>query len=221
MSAGAVSIRSLPARYPDFSTRCYAACKLATDPLYAAVYEVLKATPAPLLDLGCGIGLLAFYLRERGWRGAVYGLDYDARKIASARAALARSSATNMEFCQGDARAELPAHCGSVTILDILQFFPPEEQSRLLAAAAERVGPDGMLVIRSGLAMPGWRFNLTRWGDRLAAGCRWMRDGPVQYPTAEGLRSTLEAAGLRGDIRPLWGRTPFNNWLAVFRRAGS
>ena len=85
------------------------------------------------------------------------GFDFDARKIASARAALARSGAGDMEFWQGDARGELPAHHGSVTILDILQFIPPEEQSALLTAAAGKVSADGLLVIRSGLAMPGWR----------------------------------------------------------------
>ena len=42
----------------------------------------------------------------------------------------------------------------------------------------------------------------------------------AEMRTGEGktLTATLESCGLRGTIRPLWGRTPFNNWLAVFER---
>jgi hypothetical protein len=45
-----------------------------------------------------------------------------------------------------------------------------------------------------------------------------MKSAPVTYPRPEMLNTTLESCGLRGSIRPLWGRTPFNNWLAVFER---
>ena len=37
----------------------YSRAKLASDPLYPAVADALRGTSAPLLDLGCGIGLLA------------------------------------------------------------------------------------------------------------------------------------------------------------------
>src|SRR5690606_9789718 len=48
-----------------FSTRWdrnYVAAKVKTDPLYGAVYDELRGSDLPLLDLGCGLGLLAFYL---------------------------------------------------------------------------------------------------------------------------------------------------------------
>ena len=35
----------------------------------------------PLLDVGCGVGLLAFYLRERNFLPPISGLDRDGRKI--------------------------------------------------------------------------------------------------------------------------------------------
>ena len=81
------------------------------------------------------------------------------------------------------------------------------------------VAQDGVLVIRSGLDTPGWRFRFTRWNDRMANRLRWMQALPVHYPTAESLTTTLTAAGLTGTLQPLHGHTPFNNWLAVFRRA--
>jgi hypothetical protein len=35
----------------------------------------------------------------------------------------------------------------------------------------------------------------------------------------EEIRVPLAAAGLTVEIKPLWGRTPFNSYLVVARRA--
>ena len=45
-----------------------------------------------------------------------------------------------------------------------------------------------------------------------------MRTAPVRYPTTDWFERMLAAAGLAADIRPLHGRTPFNNWLIVATR---
>ncbi|MGI9243362.1 MAG: class I SAM-dependent methyltransferase, partial [Verrucomicrobiales bacterium] len=72
------------------------------------------------------------------------------------------------------------------------------------------------LVIRSTLAAPGWRFRVTRFGDHLAKATFWMRSAPTHYPTEASIREILEPNGLRGECRPLWGKTPFNNYLLTF-----
>ena len=213
------AIRALAARFPSFSERCYVRGKLSSDPLYPAVHAVLAGTSAPLLDIGCGMGLLAYYLRACGWQGNITGLDYDPRKIATAKA-LATPPLRNLVFHHADAMAGLPDHHGSVTILDILQYFPVDARASLLRAAAARVAPDGLLVIRTGLVDSGWRFQVTRAMDHFASLAAWMKSPPTQYPRKEEIESLLAAAGLQGSLQPLWGRTPFNNWLGVFRRQG-
>ena len=45
-----------------------------------------------------------------------------------------------------------------------------------------------------------------------------MQEVPKRYPTRAELESRLGAAGLRVDFRPLYGNTPFNNWLVVAER---
>jgi hypothetical protein len=45
-----------------------------------------------------------------------------------------------------------------------------------------------------------------------------MKSPPLHYPEAEEIESVLRGAGLEGSLNPLWGRTPFNNWLGVFVR---
>jgi len=211
------SLREFAGRFPSVQERWYVMGKLASDPLYPAVNGVLQATTAPLLDVGCGMGVLAFYLRQRGWRSPITGVDYDARKIATAHR-LAGDFGADLEFLEGDAATSLPAHRGSVTVLDILQYFAPPVRDGMLRECAARIADDGVLVIRTGIMDDTWRFRITRFIDRMADWVNWMKDPPLHYPARDELCRLLEDAGLVGDFKPLWGRTPFNNWLGVFRR---
>ena len=74
-------------------------------------------------DIGCGIGLLAMYLRGAGFDADVTGFDYDTGKIAAAKLMAQRSGFSGLHYAAGDARHEMPAFSGHVVILDILQFF--------------------------------------------------------------------------------------------------
>lgn len=200
--------------------RHYTSCKLRTDPLYGGVYGELKTSALPLLDIGCGIGILAMYLRERGWSNAITGFDYDASKVRHARSMVEAGAYADIQLSQQDARRQLPEHHGDVAILDILQFFNAEEQSALLKSAAARVAPGGTLIIRSCLAQKSLRFYTTLIGDQFAKLTFWMKSAPVRYPTEYSLRSSLQAEGLEVEISPFWGKTPFSNYLILARRQG-
>ena len=75
-----------------------------------------------------------------------------------------------------------------------------------------------MLIIRNCLEDRSWRFKITRFVDAIAHWTRWMKADATAYPTERRIRTVLELEGLEGGARPLWGRTPFNNWLLVYRR---
>ena len=171
----------------------------------------------PLLDLGCGLGLLAFFLRSRGIDVPIHGLDYDERKIKGAKLAAETSGIAGLTFSRHDAREGLPDHAGNVSILDILQFFDPAQQETLLKLAASRVAPGGMLIIRCGLRDSSLRFKITVAGDLLAKATLWMKAAPTHYPAAEDFHRILSPFG-RVEISPLWGGTPFNNHLIVLTK---
>lgn len=196
----------------------YTRAKLRSDPVYGAVTEALRGSSLPVLDIGCGIGLLGHYLKACGHSVPVTGFDYDERKILSARHMAATAGHVDMRFSAGDARTDMPDFSGHVVILDILQFFTPQEQASLLTAAAARVSPGGRLIIRSTLRDDAWRFQVTVLGDRVAKLTRWMKASPTSYPDAEQIRRPLEQAGLIVSLRPLWGGTPFNNYLIIGQR---
>lgn len=196
----------------------YSVVKLRSDPVYAAVTKELQGSLLPVLDIGCGIGLLAFYLRESGFAPDIAGFDYDAEKIICAQSMASPSGFEGLSFTTGDARTGLPECSGHVVILDILQFFTREQQEALLRAAASRVSPGGKLIIRTCLQNNSLRFRITVAGDWLAKMTFWMKDAPVCYPDRALFESVLSSAGLRVRVQPLWGGTPFNNHLVVAER---
>lgn len=213
--------RAVAAHYlPQRSHYYYARIKLATDPLYTAVCAELADSDVPLLDLGCGIGLLAQTLRDAGFRAPYLGVDVDAVKIESARAAARRAGLADVRFESVDLAAGFPAHQGSVALLDIVQFLPPAAQTELLDHAIAALSPGALLIMRTGLQREGWRLRFTRGVDRLARAVGWMNVGPQRYPRRETLEALFAARGLEANFQPLHGRLPFENWLIRARRAG-
>ncbi|WP_182336268.1 class I SAM-dependent methyltransferase [Stenotrophomonas acidaminiphila] len=198
---------------------CYVLSKLRSDPLYPGVLEALRGSQAPLLDMGCGLGLLAHALRHDGQRQPYRGVDNDAAKIRRADGVAHRAGLAASHFEVMDLATTLPEHRGSVAILDVLQYLPAEAQSALLRRAAAMLEGDGRLVLRMALADDSRRGRISRIGDRAANWIGWMQFRPRHYPGAASLRALLEQAGLRVSLAPLYGNTPFNNWLLVAHRA--
>lgn len=201
-------------RYDYYYTRI----KLRTDPLYPGVLDALRVTRAPLLDLGCGLGLLAHALRADGQTLDYHGVDIDAAKIQRARRIAERSSLARTRFDVLDLKQGTPDHRGSVAILDVLQYLPEAGQAELIAEAAQMLEPGARLVIRCGLDDTSSRGRTSRIGDVLAHVAGWMQERPRSQPTRARLQAQLEAAGLRAHFAPLYGNTPFNNWLIVAER---
>jgi 2-polyprenyl-3-methyl-5-hydroxy-6-metoxy-1,4-benzoquinol methylase len=218
--AGAAGDRALiervARRYRTLAHRSYARGKLRWDPLFTTAAALLSASPRPLLDVGCGLGLLGQYLRECGFLAPYLGLDLDAKKIEAARDAASRGPA-DLAFTPGAANA-LPPHRGDVAMFDVLHYLARDAQQRALVDAASRVAADGLLVIRSVLREPGWRFRATQAEERLARALGWMRCPTGHFPLRADLADPLREKGFRVDVSPLWGRTPFNSYLFVARR---
>ncbi|MCJ0826536.1 class I SAM-dependent methyltransferase [Luteimonas sp. 50] len=196
----------------------YARAKLGSDPLYPSMVDALSGSHAPLLDLGCGIGLFAHALRAAGVALPYRGVDNDAGKIAQARRAAGSAGLADVEFDCMDLATGLPPHRGSVALLDVLQFVPAQAQDGILDAAIAMLVPGARLLLRTGLDDGSARARTTRRIDALSRLMGWMNAGPQRYPDADALRARFEAAGLRCEFTPLYGNTPFNNWRVVATR---
>src|SRR5262245_32732454 len=101
---------------PDQYRYWYSLSKLAMDPLYEAVPAAFDDEREPLLDLGCGIGLLLHCLRAGGCTLPYVGVDTDAVKIEAARVASTRGGHHNVDFQVCDLSVQFPKHHGSVAL---------------------------------------------------------------------------------------------------------
>ena len=201
----------------------YSRSKLGSDPLYPGACEALRGSTAPLLDIGCGLGLLAHALRADGIDLSYRGVDNDRGKIARAGAAardLPGVTFEHVDLAAPDFPLASLGHRGSVAILDVLQFIPPDAQDRTLDAAIAMLVPGARLVIRTGLDDGGTRARVTRAVDVLSKLLGWMNAGPTRYPDADALRARFDGAGLESEFTPLYGKTPFNNWRVVASKPG-
>lgn len=191
----------------------YVRWKVRTDPAYAAALDALRDRVFSLIDLGCGIGLLSFYLREHGYIAPIIGIDFDGRKIDLARKAAQRYR--GIDFIEADARDPLPDN-HNVVILDILHYFDAESQQKILTNAAKAVPRGGAVILRQPIRDASWRYRLTKRVDSLARTFRWMKAESLNYPTREEV--TRAFTGFKQEIRPLWGRMPYNTYFFVFTK---
>jgi len=208
------NIRDLVARHYRGHLRRYARLKLRFDPVYDAVSDELCGASAPVLDVGSGIGLLGVYLRARGFTGAYTGIDCDESKVTGA--ARASEGLGDLTFATVDANA-LPAFSGTVVLLDVIHYLERDQQHALLFNAARRVTAGGLLIVRTVLREPRWRFVATVCEERLLHGIGWMPRAR-HFPARSDIETALHAFGFRTHVRPLWGATPFASFLIVARR---
>ncbi|GAA0888225.1 class I SAM-dependent methyltransferase [Rhodanobacter soli] len=203
--------------YDGHLQRGYVRGKLAGDPVYAATAALVVGTTLPLLDIGCGIGLLGLYLQALGHAQPYLGVDHDPRKIAAGQQAVQRAGLDTLMSLRHLDVAELPPMHGHVALLDVLHYLPAARQSPLLQEAARHLAPEGCLIIRNVLREPNWRFHATRVEEFFLRTSGWIPGGAQHYPSADELRVPLQDAGLDVRIEPLRGRTPFNSYLVVAR----
>ncbi len=204
------------ARFEERWLRIYARRKLRSDPIFSAAFRLLRESSEPLLDVGCGVGLLAFYLRERNFLPPISGLDRDGRKIGRANA-VANGLYHDLDFVEQDVCDPI-AQTGNIVLFDLLHYLSPDDQARLLERLAPRVASGGLLIIRDCPRDGNARFWLTHWAERFAQATTWNMKASLHFPTRENVFAAFDEERFSRSVAPLWGRTPFNNHLFIFRR---
>ncbi|MFV0414739.1 MAG: class I SAM-dependent methyltransferase [Chthoniobacterales bacterium] len=192
--------------------------KLAADPIYSFAARQLtaeKVSDQGILDIGCGVGLFAAYLREAGAGTPYLGIDPAEKKIRTAKRYLVPAY-RNLDFQTGEGR-KLPDFSGNVVAFDILQYFSDEEQITLLSDMLDRLAPNGLLILRTTLHEKHWRYAITNIEEACIRSCGWIRGGLWNFPK----RTTIEKA-LAGKARfvalPTWEKTPFYSWIFLVRK---
>lgn len=197
--------------------RGYVAGKLGGDVVFPAVYELLRESQHPILDVGCGVGLLAFYLRERGVAVPIVGIDIDARKVRQA-CLVKKGNYRDLEFVEADVASGLPAFTGTIAMLDLLHYLSPPKQAKLLPELAACVAPGGMLLLRDSPREKSARFWMTYAGEIFAQAVSWNWKTRLHFASATEITAAFAPAEFTRENQPASGGMPFNNRLFIFRR---
>lgn len=205
------------ARFPQLWLRSYVGSKLRRDPIYPVAYELFRGSDEPILDIGCGLGLLAFYLRERGCRQSILGLDVDARKIRQG-SRIAAACHRDVDLRCQDIQGPIPAFSGNIALFDVLHYLPLAQQTSLLSRLAQCVAHEGVLVIRDCPRDNNARFWMTYVAEKFAQAVSWNLNTSLHFPSRERIVEGFNENEFERENRPLWGTSPFNNHLFVFRR---
>ncbi len=174
--------------------------------------RIVTAPPMPVLDVGCGMGLFAAYLRESGVRVPITGADPAEDKIG-----IARQVVPDATFLVGSVDAP-DAFLGHVVVLDVLHYFDAAGREKFLSDVIACVAPGGSAWIRTTLRDGSLRYWVTQLEELFVRTSRWIVGGKWNFPTEEQIVAPFKATGWACRSEPMWGRTPFNSYLFEFKR---
>lgn len=129
--------------------------------------DINSALPASgkIIDLGCGDGLVAYYLAQHGPSRQVTGVDLDPDKIN--QACFLRPPLSNLKFRFADiAQVHLRPAQGCL-LSDVLHHLPKPNQAALLHHIASQLKPKAICVIKEADKSDFIRSRLTRLWDWL------------------------------------------------------
>jgi SAM-dependent methyltransferase len=197
----------------------FARAKCTRDPLFRTLLATGAIPDAScLVDLGCGQGLLAAWLKAAydasqstelrplwpaHWPlppkvGTYLGVDRSRHDIARAKPAMAPFA----RVFRGDVRKVGMAmldRCDVVTLLDVLHYLDTATQDRLLTAIATALPPWGVLVLRIGdgtTLASGWTNAI----DLAVCALRGQPRLRVHRRSLAGWRELLERLGFRIEV---------------------
>jgi len=217
----------------------FARGKLGGDPVFAALLRDGRIKDgARIVDLGCGLGILAALLAASesckahlasDWpstwlpppqRWTLRGFDLRRHAIAAGQRALADVS-DRVTLSVDDVRPIMLPRCDVIVVLDVLHYIDSVSQTRLLTNTHAALAPAGTLLLRVGDAASNWRFRVTSAADWWVTFAR-QRSWPRFYcrPLAEWI-SLLEGIGYSVDAQPMSQGTPFANVLLIATKRAS
>jgi 2-polyprenyl-3-methyl-5-hydroxy-6-metoxy-1,4-benzoquinol methylase len=122
-------------------------------------YEVVENLPerGHIVDMGCGFGLLTAAASLVHPHAQYTGLDADERRTSAAAQCLKPINA-EIAFHAVDWYTFPLADVAAFTFVDVLHHLPPDEQRRVLAYCAEKLSPNGYILIKDVGTTPAWKY---------------------------------------------------------------
>jgi SAM-dependent methyltransferase len=196
--------------------RGYIRGKLKSDPVFDKGLASVAAQTGRIIDLGCGLGLFAFWLREHGCQQPFFGCDLAKWKVEAGMRAVHQLGLQNIELHHRD-MAETPLlNASAVCAFDVLHYLSFERQGVLVRSMAAAARKGAVVLIRTGVRGLGWRSMITSVEEHWTRMTGWISGGEANFPFLEDLVLAFEKEGCSVKAEPLWGRTPFSShWFEI------
>jgi SAM-dependent methyltransferase len=182
------------------------------DPMFASLDRVVPRQGF-ILDLGCGYGFAMHWLAYATDRRSLQGVDYDEDKIR-----VARRTAPGHPRIRFEVRDildwEYPL-CDGILLLDVLHYWTPQKQQRILDNTRRALRPGGRLVLRDAARVESaaharvdrWEKFATRLGHNQTV------EG-LHFQTLEQMQAMLQRAGFaKWEVRSDAGRDSDVLWV--------
>lgn len=131
----------------------YAKIKSINENLYTQLNDLIPRK-ATITDLGCGYGMMDLMLSLCSKDRKITGVDYDEDKILLARHNFSNKG-RDIHYVKGDITSYPVAESDVFLLYDSLHYLNEAEQSDLLQRCADKLQPDGMIIIREGIESSG------------------------------------------------------------------
>ena len=113
-----------------------------------SLYDNLLPKQGKIVDIGCGIGVLDYMLSLYSPDREVLGIDYDVEKIAIADNGYLKKACPNLRFVSSNVSYYNLPESNAFVINNVLHNLTDFQQGRLISHCAERLLPEGMILIQ-------------------------------------------------------------------------
>ena len=198
--------------------RGYVMGKMSSDPVFKTAWKFISIRRQPVLDIGCGLGLLGISMRGAGLTERYRGFDTSAWKVNLAKEAMRYFAFEEVGFEVRDALSVQIPEGATVCMFDVLHYLSSSEQKLMLERLAKAAEAGSLILLRTTFKDAGWRYLVTlaeEWWTRVSG---WISGGEVNFPRRRELVSFFKERGLGIGVTPLWGKTPFGGELVVIEK---
>lgn len=112
-------------------------------------YHEILPTDGKILDMGCGLGYLTYYLHLRSNSRHLVGVDYDEDKIQIAQNCWVNND--NTEFICSDITTFDMQMYDAIILADTLHYLTEEQQLMMMSRSVEHLTDSGVILIRDGI----------------------------------------------------------------------
>ncbi len=132
----------------DFFTRIFLFLRWHLTP-YIKMAEKIPEK-GRILDMGCGHGLFSLLLAKHSKERQITGIDHDEQRIQFAKHALKHTPVLNQVHFQ-KSNFQIPSQASpyqGIALIDVMHYFPYEEQRSLLKETFKNLENTGRLILR-------------------------------------------------------------------------